>query len=55
MKTEVIERAHLLGLLRIQLTLMKKEKLSTNDVYRSLENWIKNREQAAGIKENKNG
>ncbi|EGI5075174.1 MULTISPECIES: hypothetical protein [Citrobacter] len=49
------ERAHLLGLLRIKLTLLKKEKLSTNEIYRSLENWIDNREQAAEIKEHKNG
>jgi len=49
------DRAHLLGLLRIKLNLMKKEKLSTNEIYRSLEDWIANREQVAVNKERKNG
>ena len=49
------DRAHLLGLLRIKLNLMKKEKLSTNEFYRSLEDWIGNREQVAVNKERKNG
>lgn len=55
MTIQTNERVHLLGLLRIKLTLMKKEKLSTNEIYRSLEDWIGNREQAAVIKEHKNG
>ena len=49
------DRAHLLGLLRIKLSLMKKEKLSTNEIYRSLEDWIDYREQVAVNKERKNG
>lgn len=55
MTIQIKERAHLLGLLRIKLTLLKKEKLSTNEIYRSLEDWIYNREKAAEIKEQKNG
>jgi hypothetical protein len=55
MTIQTNERAHLLGLLRIKLALLKKEKLSTNEIYRSLEDWIDNREQAAEIKEHKNG
>jgi hypothetical protein len=37
MPIQTNDRAHLLGLLRIKLNLMKKEKLSTNEIYRSLE------------------
>ena len=55
MTIQTNERAHLLGLLRIKLTLLKKEKLSTNEIYRSLENCIDNREQAAETKDHKNG
>lgn len=55
MTIQTNERAHLLGLLRIKLSLLKKEKLSTNEIYRSLENWIDNREQAAKIQDQKNG
>ncbi|MFX0691796.1 hypothetical protein ABEL31_02420 [Escherichia coli] len=55
MTIQTNERAHLLGLLRIKLTMMEKEKLSANEIYRSLENWIDNREQVAEIKEHKNG
>lgn len=54
MTIQTNKRTHLLGLLRIKLTLLKKEKLSTNEIYRSLENWIDNREQVAEIKEQKN-
>lgn len=54
MTIQTNERTHLLGLLRIKLTLLKKENLSTNEIYRSLENWIDNREQVAEIKEQKN-
>ncbi|KUR19409.1 hypothetical protein AWI36_18895 [Enterobacter hormaechei subsp. steigerwaltii] len=55
MTIQTNDRAHLLGLLRIKLNLMKKEKFSTNEIYRSLEDWIANREQVAVNKERKNG
>ncbi|MCF8586613.1 hypothetical protein L2X83_20645 [Enterobacter asburiae] len=55
MTTQTNDRAHLLGLLRIKLNLMKKQKLSTNEIYRNLEDWIGNREQVAVNKEHKNG
>ena len=54
MTIQTNDRSHLLGLLRIKLNLMKKEKLSTNEIYRSLEDWIDNREQVAVNKERKN-
>ncbi|BEK73140.1 hypothetical protein EATA6166_10320 [Enterobacter asburiae] len=55
MTIQTNDRAHLLGLLRIKLNLMKKEKLSTNEIYRCLEDWIVNREQVAVNNERKNG
>lgn len=38
------ERAHLLGLLRIFVTQLKKESLPPEEIYSSVERWISNRE-----------
>ncbi|WP_199143746.1 hypothetical protein [Citrobacter braakii] len=38
------ERSHLLGLLRIRLMLLKNESATVEEVYASLDSWIKNRE-----------
>ncbi|CAM7090067.1 hypothetical protein CIFRMM088M_12470 [Citrobacter freundii] len=46
------ERAHLLGLLRIFVTQLKKESLPPEEIYSSVERWISNRELI--INEDKN-
>lgn len=38
------ERAQLLGLLRIYMGLLKKESLTPEEIYSSVERWIVNRE-----------
>lgn len=38
------ERAQLLGLLRIYMGLLKKESLTPEEIYSSIERWIVNRE-----------
>ncbi|MBJ9856896.1 hypothetical protein [Citrobacter freundii] len=38
------ERAHLLGLLRIFVSQLKKESLPPEEIYSSVERWISNRE-----------
>ena len=38
------ERAHLLGLLRIFVTQLKKESLPPEEIYSALEQWIANHE-----------
>lgn len=38
------ERAHLLGLLRIFVSQLKKENLPQEEIYSSVERWISNRE-----------
>lgn len=38
------ERAHLLGLLRIFVSQLKKENLPPEEIYSSVERWISNRE-----------
>lgn len=40
----ISERAQLLGLLRIYMGLLKKESLTPEDIYSSVERWIVNRE-----------
>lgn len=39
-----LERAHLLGLLRIYVGQLKKESLTPEGIYSSVERWIVNRE-----------
>ncbi|MEB0976206.1 hypothetical protein [Citrobacter freundii] len=46
------ERAHLLGLLRIFVSQLKKESLPPEEIYSSVERWISNRELI--INEDKN-
>ncbi|HBV7996055.1 hypothetical protein WE580_08025 [Citrobacter freundii] len=46
------ERAHLLGLLRIFVSQLKKESLPPEEIYSSVERWINNRELI--INEDKN-
>ncbi|VAS54382.1 Uncharacterised protein [Klebsiella quasipneumoniae] len=41
------ERGHLLGLLRIYIETMKKRGLTNEEVYESLDQWIKQRELTA--------
>ncbi|MGK1714107.1 hypothetical protein ACR92I_02750 [Klebsiella pneumoniae] len=38
------ERAHLLGLLRIRMGLLKEQSLTTEEIYSALEQWIANHE-----------
>ncbi|EKU3681231.1 TPA: hypothetical protein L2B28_001924 [Citrobacter freundii] len=38
------ERAHLLGLLRIFMSQLKKESLPPEEIYSSVDRWISNRE-----------
>ncbi|MCW9379441.1 hypothetical protein N5I33_20605 [Klebsiella quasipneumoniae] len=40
----ISERAQLLGLLRIYMGLLKKESLTPEEIYSSVERWIVNRE-----------
>ena len=40
----ISERAQLLGLLRIYMGLLKKESLTPEEIYSSVERWISNRE-----------
>ncbi|ELA2560029.1 hypothetical protein [Klebsiella aerogenes] len=40
----ISERAQLLGLLRIYMGLLKKESLTPEEIYSSVERWIANRE-----------
>lgn len=40
----ISERAQLLGLLRIYMGLLKKESLTPEEIYSSVERWIINRE-----------
>ncbi|ENK5206692.1 hypothetical protein ACFGSA_010010 [Klebsiella aerogenes] len=40
----ISERAQLLGLLRIYMGLLKKESLTPEEIYLSVERWIVNRE-----------
>ncbi|ELW9307536.1 hypothetical protein SIO39_004553 [Klebsiella pneumoniae] len=40
----ISERAQLLGLLRIYMGLLKKENLTPEEIYSSVERWIVNRE-----------
>ncbi|MGG8194134.1 hypothetical protein PGO59_01275 [Klebsiella aerogenes] len=40
----ISERAQLLGLLRIHMGLLKKESLTPEEIYSSVERWIVNRE-----------
>ncbi|MFH3003013.1 hypothetical protein [Klebsiella aerogenes] len=40
----ISERAQLLGLLRIYMGLLKKESLTPEEIYSSIERWIVNRE-----------
>ncbi|MGH4567357.1 hypothetical protein ACRFCF_21940 [Klebsiella pneumoniae] len=40
----ISERAKLLGLLRIYMGLLKKESLTPEEIYSSVERWIVNRE-----------
>ncbi|HEB9105519.1 TPA: hypothetical protein R1B15_004308 [Klebsiella aerogenes] len=40
----ISERAKLLGLLRIYMGLLKKESLTPEEIYSSIERWIVNRE-----------
>ena len=38
------ERAHLLGLLRIRMSLLKEQCLTPEEIYSALEQWIANNE-----------
>lgn len=38
------ERAHLLGLLRIRMGLLKEQSLTPDEIYSALEQWITNHE-----------
>lgn len=38
------ERNHVLGLLRIRLMLLKNESVTPEEIFASLDSWIKNRE-----------
>ncbi|MCJ1810585.1 MULTISPECIES: hypothetical protein [Klebsiella] len=48
-----LERAHLLGLLRIYVGQMKKESATPDEIYQSIERWISSRELpiSEGIKQ----
>lgn len=53
MKSNINEREHLLGLLRIRIDLMKKQNLSPAEIYRCLDSWMQHRQQCGNFKEQK--
>lgn len=46
------ERAHLLGLLRIFLGQLKKESATSEEIFSSLDSWIRNRESVTSNEAN---